>query len=248
MKNFFNYLLLFLVLFNIFFLNFSYAQTILVSVAASTQKVMRELIFKFEKENDNCKVILNSGASGKLAIQIFQGAPVDIFISASKKWMDFLESRNLVEKKKVFSKNTLVLVTYKNSPFNSLQDIFKSKNIAIGNYKFAPFGKYAYEALKNLGYWNKLQDKFVYANNVNQALSYIISKNVDFAIIYYSDYLKAKDQLKLVYVFPDYLHKPINYYLALIKREKIKFCAKKFFNYLSSNETKKVLKDYGFSF
>jgi len=234
-------------LFSIIF-NLSYAQTILVSAATSTQKVLKDIIFKFEKENNNCKVILNSGASGKLAFQIFQGAPVDIFISASKDWIDFLEAKNLIKEKKIFAKNTLALVTYSDSPFNSLQDIFKAKVIAIGNYKFAPFGKYAYEVLNNLGYWDKLKDKFVYANNVNQALSYLISKNVDFSIIYYTDYLKAKNKLKLVYVFPSFLHSPINYYLALIKRKNIKLCAKNFYKYLTSNETRKVLKSYGFSF
>ncbi|HIP93553.1 MAG TPA: molybdate ABC transporter substrate-binding protein [Desulfurobacteriaceae bacterium] len=238
----------YIILFFSIILNLSYAQTILVSAATSTQKVLKDIIFKFEKENNNCKIILNSGASGKLAFQIFQGAPVDIFISASKSWIDFLEAKNLIKGKKIFAKNALVLVTYSNSSFNSLQDIFKAKVIAIGNYKFAPFGKYAYEVLNNLGYWDKLKDKFVYANNVNQALSYLISKNVDFSIIYYTDYLKAKNKLKLIYVFPSSLHSPINYYLALIKRKNVKLCAKNFYKYLTSNETRKVLKSYGFSF
>ncbi len=243
------FLKIFLNLFILFpIINIAYSENyVLVSAAASLRDVFKKLKKDFEKVYKGCYIVINSGASGSLAIQIKNGAPADIFISASKRWADYVDHLGLSLQKKTFLSNSLALVTYKDSPYSSFSDIYKAKNIVVGNYKFAPFGEYTNEALKNLKILEKLKDKFVYANSVNQALFYLLSKEVDFGIIYYTDFLKYKDRLKLIYVFPNKLHRKINYYAILLKHAKGNTCAYKFYNYLFSPYAKYIFENYGFN-
>ena len=54
----------------------------------------------YESENPGVKIKINSGGSGTLEQQITGGAPVDIFLSASKKNMDNLEEKGFLRCRK----------------------------------------------------------------------------------------------------------------------------------------------------
>src|SRR5690625_3891384 len=66
-------------------------EELFVSAAASLTGALDELKENFEKEH-GITLKYNFGGSGKLAQQIKQGAPVDVFISANENWME-----NLIE-------------------------------------------------------------------------------------------------------------------------------------------------------
>ncbi len=57
------------------------------------------------------------------------------------------------------------------------------KNIAIANPNYAPYGQAAKESLLNSHVWKSVEDKLIFANNVNEALNYLLIGNVDAAII-----------------------------------------------------------------
>ena len=61
----------------------------------------------YQRDNPNIDVIYNSGSSGALQQQVERGAPIDLFISASSKQMDFLLKKNLLirESNKTFFKS-----------------------------------------------------------------------------------------------------------------------------------------------
>src|SRR5699024_913918 len=61
-----------------------------VAAAASLTDAMKEIKTVYEKEHD-VGLSFNCAGSGKLAQQIQQGAPVDVFVSANEDWMDQLE-------------------------------------------------------------------------------------------------------------------------------------------------------------
>ncbi|QGS69412.1 molybdate ABC transporter substrate-binding protein [Oceanobacillus sp. 143] len=56
-----------------------------ISAAASMTDSLNEITEAFEKENPDIKVTYNFGGSGTLRKQIEQGAPIDLFFSASKR-------------------------------------------------------------------------------------------------------------------------------------------------------------------
>src|ERR1700688_3323930 len=71
--------------------------TITVFAAASLTNVLQELGDGFTKET-SIPVRFSFAASSALARQIENGAPADVFLSADLEWMDYLQSRNLIQR------------------------------------------------------------------------------------------------------------------------------------------------------
>ncbi len=189
----------------------SSAKEFLISSAAGVMEFTKEVGREFERER-GCKVIFNFSSSGRIAKQIEAGAPTDLFISASAFWVNYLKERGLLKPETVrpFAKTNLVVVTLKGSKVESLS---QAATIAVGN-KFAPVGVYALESLKSLGLYGKLKGRLIYAPTVRQITLWVISGNADAGIIYYSDYLKYRDKLKLIEVLPEKSHSPIEFFTA----------------------------------
>jgi len=193
----------------------AYGKELLVSSAAGIAELTKEAGKRFSKEK-GVKVYYNFSSSGRLAKQIEGGAPVDCFVSASKRWTLYLKERGLVEGETItpLAQTSLVVVAPKDSNLKSLEE---ARTVAVGN-RFAPVGSYALESLKNLGLYEKVKDKLIFAPTVRQITLWVISGNADAGVIYYSDYLKYKDQLKLVEVLPESSHSPIYFYGSCTKR------------------------------
>ncbi|TFG43260.1 MAG: molybdate ABC transporter substrate-binding protein, partial [Bacteroidia bacterium] len=85
---------------------------ITVSAAASLQDVMKDAGAQFQKYHPEVKINFNFAASVVLEKQIEQGAPVDLFASASQKEMDLLEEKGLIIKstRTNFTRNKLVII------------------------------------------------------------------------------------------------------------------------------------------
>ncbi len=220
----------------------SFAAELSISAAMGTRELVSEIGNRFEKQTGN-RVIFNFSSSGKLAKQIESGAPADVYISASKFWMDYLVKKGVVDKESTlpFAKTKLVLVVPKNSKVTSLEN---AEKIAVGD-KLAPVGKYALETLKKLGLYEKVKEMLVFAPTVRQITIWVITGNADAGIVYYSDYLKFKDKLKLIEVFPENSHRPIMFYVGLVNSSQKKDLGKKFEEFLLSQDEKEFEK-FGF--
>src|SRR5690606_6455530 len=110
----------------------------MVSAAASLTDALTDMKTSFEKEHENITLTFNFGSSGKLVQQIEQGAPSDVFLSASSKDMNILdEGALLLEGTRIdFTANELVLITNKDESLTveSFEDIDPSAitHFAIG--------------------------------------------------------------------------------------------------------------------
>ncbi|SMP18085.1 molybdate transport system substrate-binding protein [Desulfurobacterium pacificum] len=236
-------ILLFLLFFQFFFLPSSLADVIRLSAAMGTKDLINYEVKQFNASHNSDKVVCNFSSSGKLATQIEAGAPADIYISASKYWMDYLLKKGFIvpDSAKPFASTDLVLVVPLNSHIGS---IMEAKKIAIGN-RLAPVGKYAIETLKNLGIYEKLKSRFVYAPTVRQISVWVMTGNTDAGIIYYSDYVRFKDRLKLLKVFPDNLHRPITFWIGIVRGARNASGAEKFENFIL-NADAEDFKKFGF--
>ena len=199
----------------------AYGKDLLISAAMGTKELVKTVGEEFQKETGE-RVVFNFSSSGKLINQIVAGAPSDVYISASKFWVDYGVKRGALYKETVkpFAETSLVLIAPKNGKVTNLTD---AKRIAVGN-RLAPVGKYAVETLKNLGVYEKIKDRLVYAPTVRQVTVWVMTGNADLGLVYYSDYLKFKGKVKLVKVLPDNLHKPIMFYVACVKGGDLKEC------------------------
>ena len=73
-------------------------ETVTVFAAASTTNAITD-IAKLYMDQQKDKVRISFASSSTLAKQIDNGAPADIFISANKKWMDYLEAQKMIAPK-----------------------------------------------------------------------------------------------------------------------------------------------------
>lgn len=196
-------------------------KTITVFAAASTTDIMEQIAAEYEKET-SIKVKLNLASSGKLARQIEAGAPADVFISASLKWMKYLNEKDMVSDDQVFLKNSLVLITNKDNDASAYEKagaealITLDGKISIGDPEHVPAGAYAKEALESLDLYTKLEKKMLFAESVRAALTLIEMNESEAGVVYKTDAM-ASAKVKVVYEFPEETHKQIAYPCSLVK-------------------------------
>lgn len=222
-----------------------------ISAAISLTDALHDIKEVYEKEND-VELTFNLGGSGKLAQQIQQGAPVDVFISAHQDWMDAIEDEGFIntESRTNVTGNQLVLITSKESSltYESFAEIDPNAvdQIAIGNPESVPAGKYSKDVLENLGTWDKLNDKFILAKDVRQVLTYVESGNTDIGFVYKSDAYHAEN-IKILATADQSMHDPIRYPAAVVSDTNHAQEASDFINFMQSDEVQTILESYGFT-
>lgn len=224
---------------------------LMISAAASLTDALNELKTQYETEHPGTTLTFNFGGSGKLATQITQGAPSDVFLSASKKDMDGLEEQQLIAKdtRQDFTKNALVLIAGNTSavPISSFEELNNAaiKHIAVGEPETVPAGRYAKETLDTLKMWDSLSAQMVLGSDVRQVLTFVESGNAEVGIVYSSDAAASKNVKVLATAKPEW-HKPIVYPGAVVSASKNPDAAKAFLAYLTSDKGKAILQKYGF--
>jgi molybdate transport system substrate-binding protein len=221
-----------------------------ISAAISLKDALDQIQTLYAAEHSKTTLYFNLGASGTLQRQIEQGAPVDVFISASPKEMDSVESKSLLlpGTRRNLVKNSVVLVIPTGKAgISSFQDLAKpaAKVIAIGDPQSVPAGKYGQEVLTHFGLFDQLKPKFVFAKDVRQVLTYVETDNADAGIVYATDARTSKS-VSIVATAPEDSHSPVIYPVAVIKGSKNATEAKGFIDFLLSPKVRAVFKKYGF--
>lgn len=220
-----------------------------ISAAASLQEAMKEIETEFKKVNPDVKLVVNLGASGALMQQIQEGAPCDVFISAGAKQMNQLIDDGIVEKddSKTLLINDLVLVAAKGEKVDSL-DALKGDDIskiAIGDPESVPAGKYGKEVLDNTNLYDSVKDKLVLAKDVKEVLSWVQQGNAQVGFVYLSDTVGI-DNIDVVLTTDKDTHSLIAYPIAVLKESKQNEAAKKFEEFMLSEDGQAILEKYGF--
>ncbi len=128
-------------------------------------------------------------STGKLAAQIEQGAPWDVFMAADRAHVRLLAEAGLVDTGSIrtYAEGRLVLWTPPSAsqPPADLDALAATpgKRVAIANPAHAPYGIAAKAALVTRGVWDTLRPRVVMGENVQQALRYARDGNVDAAIV-----------------------------------------------------------------
>lgn len=225
------------------------ADQIMVSAAASLKESFTEIGENFEKEYGT-KVDFNFGSSGALQKQIEEGAPSDFFVSAGKSQMKALEDAELVDKDSVkdLLGNKLVMAAPKDSDaVKTVDDLAEvDGKIAIAEVESVPVGQYTKQSLENLGIWDKIQDKIVFAKDVKATTAYVEQGEVVAGFIYKSDAIAAGEGVKIVEEIDDSTHEPIEYPEGVVSSSENKPTVEEFSKFLRNDQSKKILEKYGF--
>jgi molybdate transport system substrate-binding protein len=224
------------------------AAKVYVSAAASLKEAVDAIGLRFARSNPGTDLAKNYGGSGSLAQQLENGAPVDIFISASPQWVTYLQERKLLHAQSVadFAYNELVFAAPPTTKAGSLKDLLQLQRIAIGSPKSVPAGEYAMEALNKAGIEGALAKKLVMARDVRECLMYAERGEVDGALVYRTDALLAKKS-KILFVVPQNLYGRVIYRMALTVNGAKSREAQAFYRYLSGAQAKEILAKYGFT-
>ena len=230
----------------------AFAETeITVSAAASLRDVMNDIEKAFLAENPGVKLTFNYGSSGSLQKQIEQGAPVDVFVSASPKQMDELVAKKLIDTTSVrtIARNEIVLIVPSSSALKGDFKILATDKVikaAIGETKSVPVGQYTLEVFSYLGITNEVMPKGVFAKDVREVLTWVETGNVDAGIVYKTDALVSKDKVRVIATAPAGSHKPVTYPAGVVTASGKKAAAEKFVLFLAGKGQPLFVK-YGFS-
>jgi molybdate transport system substrate-binding protein len=227
-------------------------KTITLFAAASMKNAVDDIGAAFHKAT-GIKVVASLAASSALAKQIEAGAKADVFFSADRDWMDYLGTRNLVDKpsRKDLLGNRLVLIAPQDSgiqlkiaPDFPLAKALGKGRLSTGDPDSVPVGKYARGALTSLGVWNDVADRLIRAENVRSALSFVSRGEAPLGIVYETDALIDKG-VKVVDVFPESSHLPIIYPVAATAVAQP--ATARFVKYLQGDAARASFKKFGFS-
>ena len=224
------------------------ANELIVSAASSLTNVMNEAATQFEKSRPGVKIILNFASSGTLLRQIERGAPVDVFVSADSETMNLAVRNNLIAdgSDRIFSKNKLVMLVRSDLNIADIRSLDNGsvKRIAIGHPRSVPAGRYTQKILEKAGIWERLSDKFIYAQNVRQCLDYATRGEVDVAFVYVTDSRLVQNKLRVVPIEDASLD--IQYPMAIVETTNNPVLAQDFVDFLSSEKMDDLLKRSGF--
>ena len=223
-----------------------------VAAAASLTDVMEEIAVLYNNSNPNVDLKFTFGGSGALMTQIEEGAPVDVFISAAQKQMDTLEEKGMIkdDTRVDLLSNQVVLITSKSTQkeIESFEDIATDKveKIALGDPSSVPVGQYSQEIFDKLGIVDEADKKAVYAADVRQVLSWVVSGEVDCGIVYRTDAITS-GLVTIVTQAPYGSHNPVIYPAALVDGTNNTDAGEKFIEFLFTDQAKSIFEKYGFN-
>ena len=223
---------------------------IYISAASSLQEVMVDLVAEFNVAHPEIDVHVNFGGSSGLQVQIREGFPVDVFLSAHPGPIETLNREGLVTMHAPFATSQVVLITT-NPEMTDIYDL-ASENITLTlANREVPIGFYAHEILENIdlnqpGFLAAVEENVTtYAMNVRQAMSHVTLGESDATFVYTTDIRGAVD-FYVIEIPEVYAGVPI-FYVALINRDTVTSNGEDFYRFMLSNVAQEVLVRHGFN-
>lgn len=149
---------------------------------------------------------ITSASSSTLARQVERGSPVEVFVSADRAWVDYLLEAELGDPQsvRVLCGNRLVLYWTAGHAAGQAQEWARLRGTPIGpdetllpsmvgarwstgDPRHVPLGRYAKDALLELGWWPQLEPSLLPAADARGAVRLVEMGQVDFGVGYATD-------------------------------------------------------------
>jgi molybdate transport system substrate-binding protein len=227
------------------------AADVTVFAAASLTDALTEIGKSYQQKTGHSAAI-SFAASSVLARQIENSEGADVFVSADADWMDYLQKRDLVQPatRRNLLGSHLVLIAPADSktslriaPHFKILAALAGGRLAMADPDSVPAGKYARATLTALGVWDSVATHLAPAENVRVALAYVAHGEAPLGIVYTTDAI-AEPTVRVIGTFPDNIHPPIVYPVALTKDAKP--LAREFLAYVEGPEARGIFRKKGF--
>lgn len=226
------------------------ARSVRVLAAASLTEVVEGLAKRFE----GAHVVPSFGSSSELARQIEDGAPADVFLSASPEWIDFLSQAGALDGAPVVvARNRLVCIAPTQSPLAAggvenpealLGRLGRGDRVAIADAG-VPAGEYARKALEHFGLLEAYGPRLVGQKDVRAVLHAVEQGELQAGFVYATDAKIAS--VELLFAFDPASHPPIEYQAAALRDAADPALARRFLAFLTSPRARELLTNAGFA-
>jgi molybdate transport system substrate-binding protein len=216
-----------------------------VFAAASLTETFTRLGKDFEATGDGVTVTFNFAGSSALAQQIDQGAPADVFASASPTNLKQVADAGGVDgEATVFARNVLQIVVPRGNPagVRGLADFGRSELTIALCAEQVPCGAAAGRALDAAGV-TAAPDTL--EQDVRATLAKVTLGEVDAALVYRTDVSAAGDAVEGI-DFPESAQAVNEYPIAVLAGSRNKEAARAFVEYVLGPEGRRVLREAGF--
>ena len=220
--------------------------TITVSAAASLRDAFTEIGKAFRVRYPEAKVRFNFGSSATLVTQISAGAPVDVAAFADRATMDRLVSLGLlVTAPTVVARNSMMIAVKKGNPLkvSSVADLNRVGVVAMC-VATAPCGAYAKSVLTRAGV-SIPESRITRGTDVRAVVTQVSSGDAQAALVYVTDVLASASSVSGVAI-PRSLNVTVAYPIAVVKGSKNGPTASAFVAFVSSAQSRAILKRWGF--
>ena len=169
------------------------SRPIQIAAAASLRTIWTALSEQLPPEIDGSDLRVSFASTGLLQVQIEHGAPFDLFLAADRISPKRLEEKGLTRGASMpYASGRLVLLA-KGSQASSLQEAVADlgkrmqdsppARLAIANPRHAPYGRASRDWLQSHSLWPWPADALLLGENTAQALQFVQSDAVDYALL-----------------------------------------------------------------
>lgn len=223
--------------------------SILVLAAASLTDVLPRVAALWE-EQVGLQVRFSFDATSRIAPQILQGAPGDLFFSADEAWMDWVAAGGGIQEdtRVTILGNEIVLVVPEGADFrpDSPGELSspRLRRLALAGEN-VPAGRYAQAALESIGVWEGVKSRVVRAGNVRGTLEWVARGEVEAGVVYRTD-ARMEPRVRVVFAFPPESHPPITYPAAVVYGAPHPGAARDFLAFCRSETAREIFLAEGF--
>jgi homocitrate synthase NifV len=192
------------------------------------------------------------GSTGKLAVQIANGAPFDGFLAADTVRPAMLEQRGYAIKGSRFTYATGRVALWSTQPgIADTADLFallrNRTRCAIANPQVAPYGRASLEVLRALGVYRSLAEELVIGETIAHAHYHVAGGNAPIGLTAFSR-LHPLDSCTrgAYYLIPGEFHGPLHQQAVLLTAGASNPVARRFMESLERGSFRHVIESYGY--
>jgi len=220
-----------------------------VAAAASLTAAFTQIGRSFEERNMGVTVSFSFGPSDGLATLINEGAPVDVFASASPRWMDTVEDEGPgVTGRAEFARNELAIIVPEDNRENirALDDLTRTGVQLVVAAEGVPAGDYARQIFANAGIGEAAM-KNVVSNeeDVKGVVTKVLTGEADAGIAYVTDVTPDVAGRVTLIAIPGDVNVIATYPIAVVSGSQEADLAQRFVDYVLG-EAQRILAEHGF--
>lgn len=228
-------------------------EVLTIAVASNFTRTAEEIAMKFTAATD-VGVRISAGSTGKLYVQIVNGAPFDIFLAADAVRPELLERSGhaVVGTRVTYATGALVLWSQDGKlKGQDCREVLRRgayEHVALANPLTAPYGAAAREVLVAAGLWEAASSRAVYGENIAQTLQFVATGNATLGFVARSQLVDGRfDEPSCAWTVPSSLHGELHQQAVILSRSENIHVAEQFLLYLRSAEVAEILDRHGYT-